>query len=403
MLAKIGNPQMVGQFGLALAVATPVFALSGLQLRAVLTTDVHERIPFGEYLGFRLTTTLLSLLIIAGIPLFMHYRWDSTLVILGVGLAQALEAVSDIYYARMQFHEHMDRIAKSMIVRGLFGLTAMATAVYFSGKVAWGVVGLILGRAVVLLGYDINERTHLAPRGESGSQRFKRVLSGAKDLLSPRWSPGTQSALFRTSITLGVVAMLVSLLPNVPRYFLVGSLGERALGLFTATAFLVSSGNLIVNALGQSAFVRLAKHCAAQDKSAFTSLLAKLLGVGAVLGIGGVGVAVLFGRQLLTVLYRPEYAEHVDVLVIMMVAGALTYVNGLLGPAVTSARLFKPQIPVLATAVAAAAISSLLLIPRHGLLGAALAVVVSGVVVCSGQGLLLWFVLRKMDDATVPR
>jgi O-antigen/teichoic acid export membrane protein len=397
MLAKVGNPQMVGQFGLALAIAMPVFALSSLQLRAVLTTDVHERIPFGEYLGFRLATTLLSLLIIAGSPLFMHYRWDSTLVILGVGLAQALEAVSDIYYALMQFHEHMDRIAKSMSVRGILGLAAMAAGVYFTGKVAWGVVGLILGRVVVLLAYDINERTHLASGSESGSQRIKKALSTAKHLLRPRWNRSTQNELFRTSITLGVVAMLVSLLPNIPRYFIVGSLGEHALGLFTATAFLVSSGNLIVNALGQSAFVRLAKHCATGNKSAFTSLLARLMGIGAVLGLGGVGVAALFGRELLTLLYRPEYAEHVDVLVTMMVAGALTYANGLLGPAVTSARLFKPQIPVLALAVAAAAISSLLLIPTRGLLGAALAVVVTGVVVCTGQALLLLFVLRKMD------
>src|SRR5215470_16896299 len=208
MLAKIGNPEMVGQFGLALAIAMPVFALSSLQLRALLTTDVHERIPFGEYLGFRLTTTVLSMLIIAGIPLFMHHRWDSTLVILGVGLAQALEAVSDLYYALMQFHEHMDRIAKSMIVRGILGLVAMAAGVYFTGKVAWGVVGLILARTAVLVSYDINERTHSGPRTGSGPQRMKQALSTAKVLLRPRWNMSTQSELLRTSITLGIVAML---------------------------------------------------------------------------------------------------------------------------------------------------------------------------------------------------
>ena len=64
LLAKLGNPTMVGQYGLALAVATPVYALSTLQLRAVLTTDVHERIHFGEYLGFRLLTTIISMLVI---------------------------------------------------------------------------------------------------------------------------------------------------------------------------------------------------------------------------------------------------------------------------------------------------------------------------------------------------
>ncbi len=122
VLAKIGNPEMVGQYGLAMAVATPILALSSLQLRAVLTTDVKEKVPFGEYLGFRLTTTVISLLIIGTIPFVMHYRSDSTLVVLIIGLGQAIETLADLYWGRMQFYDHMDRIAKSMIARGVLGL-----------------------------------------------------------------------------------------------------------------------------------------------------------------------------------------------------------------------------------------------------------------------------------------
>jgi O-antigen/teichoic acid export membrane protein len=164
----------------------------------------------------------------------------------------------------------------------------------------------------------------------------------------------------------------------------VGSHGERALGIFTATAFLVSSGNLIINALGQSAFVRLAKHYAAGDVRGFNSLLLKLVGIAAVLGLGGIGVSVLFGRTLLTLLYRPEYAEHTDVLIAMMVGGAMTYVAGLLGSAVTSARCFARQIPSLA-AVASATIASKFLMPYYGLVGAAFAVIITSTVLCAGE------------------
>ena len=144
VLAKIGNPEMVGQYGLAMAVATPILALSSLQLRAVLTTDVRERVPFGEYLGFRLATTLISLIIIACIPFVMHYRRESTLVVLIIGLGQALETLSDLYWARMQFYDHMDRIAKSMIMRAVLGLGALGTIVYLTKSVVWGALGLSL-------------------------------------------------------------------------------------------------------------------------------------------------------------------------------------------------------------------------------------------------------------------
>jgi O-antigen/teichoic acid export membrane protein len=396
VLAKVGNPEMVGQYGLAMAVATPILALSSLQLRAVLTTDVREKVPFGEYLGFRLTTTVLSLLIIGAVPFVMHYRRDSGLVVLIIGLGQALETLSDLYWGRMQFNDHMDRIAKSMIARAVLGLCALGATVYLTKSVIWGAVALVLARTIVLVGYDINKRTQLVPRDVDRAEA-EQVIAAKKDALRPRWNWGTQSELFRTSIVLGVIAMLVSLLPNIPRYFIQGSLGERALGIFTATAFLVSSGSLIVNALGQSAFVRLAKHYGAGDVAGFNSLLLKLLGIAAVLGLGGIGVAVFFGHLLLTLLYRPEYAEHTDVLIAMMVGGAMTYVSGLMASAVTSARCFARQIPVLATAVGAAALASMILVPKYGLLGAAFAVIITSTVLAAGEVVLLWYVLSNVN------
>lgn len=393
LLAKIGNPEMVGQYGLAMAIAGPVLALSGLQLRAVLTTDVREQIHFGEYLGFRLLTTVLSLVVIAGLA--FEYHGGASLVIVVVGVAQAIETVSDMYYAKMQFHDHMDRIAKSMIFRGIFGLAAMGAGVYVTGKLIWGVAGLTLARAIVVAAYDIRKRTLLRASVASNHRGAEQIPALSAGALRPRWSLNAQNELLRTSITLGIIAMLVSLLPNIPRYIIAGSLGERALGIFTATAFLVSTGNLIIMAMGQAAFVRLAKHYAAGDVAAFNSLLLKLLSIAATLGLAGIGVSMLFGRPLLTLLYRPEYAEHTDLLIAMMVAGALSYVAATLGSAVTSARHFKSQIPVLLLAVASAAIASVLLVPSRGLLGAGLAVVITSTILCAGQAMLLWFVLRN--------
>jgi len=143
----------------------------------------------------------------------------------------------------------------------------------------------------------------------------------------------------------------------------------------------------------------LAKYYAEGDVREFNSLLLKLVGIAAVLGLGGIGVAVLFGRLLLTLLYRPEYAEHTDVLIAMMVGGAVTYVAGLMGSAVTAARCFGRQIPLLVTAVASAAIASKVLVPTHGLLGAAFAVIITSTVLCAGEIVLLWSVLR---DAKQP-
>jgi O-antigen/teichoic acid export membrane protein len=133
----------------------------------------------------------------------------------------------------------------------------------------------------------------------------------------------------------------------------------------------------------------------------FTSLLLKLLAIGAVLGLAGIGVSALFGRLLLTLLYRPEYAEHADILVAMMVSGALGYIAALLGSAVTAARFFKAQIPVLAIAVGAATLSSWMLVHSRGLLGAAFAAIITSAVLCLGQAVVLFFALKQMSRPAV--
>ena len=49
VLAKFGTPAMVGQFGLGLALTTPILLLSKLQLRAAIVTDVKSEYSFADY------------------------------------------------------------------------------------------------------------------------------------------------------------------------------------------------------------------------------------------------------------------------------------------------------------------------------------------------------------------
>jgi O-antigen/teichoic acid export membrane protein len=96
------------------------------------------------------------------------------------------------------------------------------------------------------------------------------------------------------------------------------------------------------------------------------------------LGIAGVGVAALLGKPVLRVFYRPEYAQHTDVLVVLMVAGGLSYISSFLGYALTAARYLKVQVVVNALAVLSVLISGWWLIPRLGLMGAAWSVTIAG-------------------------
>ena len=102
----------------------------------------------------------------------------------------------------------------------------------------------------------------------------------------------------------------------------------------------------MVGALGQSAFPRLARYYAEGSVRAFRRLLVKLVGLGAGLGIVGLLVALVAGRSILTLLYKPEYAEHADLFAWLMTAAAVSYVASLMGYGITAARYFRAQLPL---------------------------------------------------------
>jgi O-antigen/teichoic acid export membrane protein len=145
-------------------------------------------------------------------------------------------------------------------------------------------------------------------------------------------------------------------------------------------SYLMVVGQMVVSALAESASPRLAKYYAAGNSTAFGTLLLKLVGVGLMLGAGGVFVAVVAGREILTLLYKPEYAERADLFLWLMVAAGILYVSAFLGYGMTAARYFRVQMPLFVLVTGSSAIACFWLIPTQGVLGAAIALIITAIV-----------------------
>ncbi len=391
LLAKLTRPEIVGQYALGLAIVLPVIMLTNFQLRWIVTTDVHEQRHFGDYLGFRLLSTGLALGIIFAIAFTSAYRWQLRVVILMVGLAQAIEAISDIYYARLQLNERLDRVSKSMITRTALSALGLTVGVYFGHSLLWGIVGIMVARAIVLSGYDIRRRTHDL---DAQSEGFSR-----DDALKPRWDLTVQRGLLWLGLPLGIIAVLCSLNSSIPRYFIEHALGERALGIFSAIAFMFAAGSMAMVSLGQSAFTRLARSYAAEDFVEFRSLTGKLLAMAATLGIFGIILGKVAGREVLAILFRPEYAEHADLLPWIMGAACINYLAQCLGIAMTAAGYYKPQVVLFFLSNVTVGLGSYWLIHPRGLLGAIFAILISAVVQLAGSLVILVTSMRRYTRA----
>jgi O-antigen/teichoic acid export membrane protein len=381
LLAKLVSPELVGQYALGLAIVYPVMMLTNLQLRAVMTSGARQQAHFGHYLSLRFLTTSVGLVIIFVITRALGYSGNLTAVVLSVGVAYAIETISDVYYARLQLHDRMAEISKSLIARALLSVLGLAVITYISRSVLYGITGIALARAIVLFGYDICGRT----QGLDGQSKwFSRT-----EELAPRFDLRMHRELLWVSLPLGVVVLLTTLNSSVPSYFIKQALGDRDLGIFTAIGFVISVGNMAVVSLGQSAFTRLARLYAASNLVAFGSLLAKLLAFGAALGVGGMIISKVAGREILTIVFRPEYAERADLLPWIMAVGGVLFMAQFLGFGLTAAGYYNSQVVLNILANLTLFVACYWLVARQGLLGATLAMLIAASVQLVGSALVL--------------
>jgi O-antigen/teichoic acid export membrane protein len=398
-LAKLGTIEMVGTFALALAVCLPVLMFSSLSLRSLQVTDYKRSHRFIEYVALRLVTLVFSLLFIV---LFEVVAGNGAAIVTAtalIGAAKAVEYISDILYGSLQQQEDMSGIAISMTLRAILSVSSLSLGVYFTHSLAWGATCMLVSSALVLLGYDVPKAMRV---GNINLRTLSRELGKYSREVIGEGGHKRLSKLTMAGLPMGFVLMMVSLNLNIPRYFIQQRLGTHELAIFSAIATLLTAGSVVTNAMGQAAAPRLAKCFVNGDRRGFIALLAALVVASLGLGAAGFAVSVLFGKQAMALMYRPEYTTRQDVLVWLMGASGFFYLGSALGYAVTAVRCFTPQLPLFAGAAVTTAIACMILVPSQGLRGVAIAILISAVIQCAGSARLLWTSCKRSNSDPLP-
>jgi O-antigen/teichoic acid export membrane protein len=349
----------------------------------VQATDARREYCFADYFTLRVLTTAFGLLATAILILTLRYDNVMRAVILLIALSKSIECLSDVIGGLLQLHERLDQAAVSLMIRGGLSILAFGATFLWTHSLIACTAAMCFAWLAVLIGYDL--------------RRAKETLEPGEPFFHLDWRAARKLTLL--SLPLGFVMMLLSLNANIPRYFLEHNSGTAELGIFASLAYLLVAGGMIVNALGQSATVRLASMFAAYDLDGFRRLLLKLVAIGLAMMVVGLSLAALFGRTVLTLLYRPEYGEHMGAFLILVVAAGVGAVGSFLGTGVTAARYFRVQVPLIAACALTTAVTAFTLIPHYGIVGAALASLASTIVLVIGCVLVLQMAFGRVRKA----
>jgi O-antigen/teichoic acid export membrane protein len=372
VMAKLGNPTIVGQFAFALALSAPVFMFSNLNLRVVQSTDALSEYKFSDYATLRLLSSSFALLVIVATCFFLRLSRTALMVVLLVALFKFIESFGDLVAGLMQKFERLDRAAIALLLRGSLSIGVFAVTFVVWRSLPASLIAWVACAAVVILSYDFRAAWKLASSEAGRSVRWAQLKS-----------------LAVTSLPLGAVSAITSFNTNIPRYTIQHVLGVADLGIFASIAFPVAAATIISNSLGQSALARLSRLFAERRIKEFERLVLKLLAFGAGLGLLAIVLVLWCGNSLLVILYTPEYTRQGSLFALLALTAGLNCTGCFLMYALTAARKFTIQLPISIMCVLMTVCASALLVPRYHLVGAALALLCSALVLIMTTGVML--------------
>ena len=385
VLARLGNAEAVGQFVLGLSIAAPILALTMLQLRNVQVTDVRETYSFADYFGARIFWTLIGVLAIVICAMVASDDRSTFWVVVLVGLMKAVDSVSDIVRGLFQHRERMDLSSVSLMIKGPASLLALTAAVWVTGSIVVASAAIAIVWAASFATYDLMLAHRLLTTMLSGP--------GVSGRVRPLFRLGVLGRLTWTALPLGIVMAVISLQVNIPRYVLQSHAGSALLGYFGAIVYPMMAGMMVTTAMGQSASTRLARYYA-EDPKAFVRLLGKLSAISATMALVLIAGTYVLGERVLWLLYGQEYAAYHREFLVVSVALGIQLVGSCWGYGLTAARCFRVQVGLTAISCAATAVAAFVLIPGHGVMGAALSVLVTSVAMAIGLAVAMFWAVR---------
>lgn len=384
VMAKLGNPTIVGQFAFALAISAPVFMLTNLQLRGVQSTDARNEYSFSDYVTLRMMGSALAVCFIAAAILFLKMTWTAALVVILVAIFKSLESIGDVIAGLMQKFEMLDSASIAVLLRGGIGIGSFGVAFALWRNLPLALLVWICSAGAVIAVYDSSVARKLA-RSEGG--------------IHLRFNWPTLRALTITSLPLGFVSAIASFNTNIPRYMIERVLSVSDLGIFASVAYPVTAATIIANSLGQSALARLSRLFAERRIREFTQLVMKLVAFGAGLAAFAVVVVLTCGNRLLSAIYTPEYAKQGNLFAVLAITAGLNAIACFLSYALTAARQFRVQFPISLLCMLSTFGLSVALVPRFKLMGAACALLISALILITSAGIILGRVLMETTRA----
>ncbi len=322
LLARWAGVQELGQYAFFLSVFAPLVLMFNSGLRSVCCSDVNNEFSTESYFYYRVLTVVCFCLIGGGVSVFYP---DERLLIVSILLIKSIESIADLCYGVYQAAGDQYYIFRSLLIRSVCFICTVFLYLYYNSDF---VMALLVGACCfAFVVYFLDVRPMLTRFKFSGFSACAEVIP----------------AIFKSTYMLGLVALIVSINWNVPRYFLERNFGFEMVGYYSAILYFVVMGNMVINSLCQAVFREMSERY--RNSDGYYLFVARLMLGVFVFGLTFMLVSYFFGADILHMFYGEKFRQYGYLMFLMSIFSIIIFCSSVLGHALTATRVYSGFIP----------------------------------------------------------
>lgn len=293
-----------GNLALAISVTNIFYTVAVFNVRSYLVSDMKNKYNSGDYIFFRISTCILSLILCFIYASIFQYSTIQLVCIMLYMLFKIGEALVDIMHAFEQRESRMDIGGQSLLIRGILTVTSFTLGLLIFDSLPLSIICMVIINSTFILLFD-----------------YRKVLEFVKFSPNVNWS--MFKVMFFEFYPLAISQFLFSFALIYPRQVLEGMEGTEALGIFatvaTPTVIIQVAATYIFNPL-MTLFSEQIHEGRIHD---FYKLIQRVTIIILVLSIVAVIGSFFFGNFALTLLFGNKIIGYSYLLIPIIIATSL--------------------------------------------------------------------------------
>lgn len=329
VITRVTGINDAGIFTIAYASANLFLTIGNYGMRSYQVTDVNHHFTFGDYLGSRMITSVLMIIVSTGYVLygsiFNGYTSDKALIVLTICVLKVIDAVEDVFCGHYQQEGRLDVGAKITAVRLAATIVVLCGSLVLTGNLLSASIITVVVCAVISVLFNASVyKVFVKNKSVFLLRKTVRLLV---DCVGPF-----------------LAAFLSFYVGNAPKYAIDAYLPQDVQAYYGFIAMPVFVVGLLNNFLYQPILTSLANDWSDKRRSQFVKRVCRQVII--IFGLTGITMvgAFLLGIPVLSVLYSADLTPYKNELLILLFGGGMLAVVGFINIVLTILRHQKDLI-----------------------------------------------------------